>query len=187
MIKLSEMENQALKALYHKNEFLQNEGKRYAEDDFRFRIDEIMIYFREIKDMEWNFGYPGDYINVDLCAYHPFLEACLKLGEDMPYIFTEETFGKIRRAEKRAEFYYDSVIGYEDPSENRFKMLEKWINDIVADAVREIIKNYHAEENYYYSDEAAESAFFDCWVDCHGDDYLTDGEYVYEAELRRYS
>ena len=187
MIKLSEMETQALKELYGKNEFLQKEGKRYAEDDFSINMNDMMGHFRKINGIEWNLGYPGDYINVDLCEYHSFFEACLKLGEDMPYIFSEETFDKIKRAEKKAEFYYASVIGYEEPSMNRFNMLEKWINDIVADAVREIIKSYHEEESYYYSDEAAEEAFFNWWMDCNGDNYLTDGEYVYEAELRKYS
>lgn len=186
MIKLSEMSDEALKSLYHNNEFLQKEAKEYSQEEFDFRMEEIMGYFRKIRGMEWNLGYPGNYISVEESAYKSFFDACLNLTHDMGF-FTEETTALIERAGKKAEFFYDAMVGYEDISDSRFNCLENWQKKIVKSASDEIIENYMSEWNYYFSDEAAEECFFDIWIDSYGDDYLTDGEYVYEAELRKYS
>ena len=182
---LSKLNENEIKDLYAKNDFLKNQARDGAIDELYFWAGEKMVYFKGIKSLDYNFGYPGNYINVKDGDYKDFISACLELAHDM-CIFTDNTVKKLERAKAKADFYYDALIGYEDISDARFENLEKWMDGIIELAENELIEDYCNEESYYYTDKAAFEYFQDIWMDANGDAYQTDGEYVYETEYRKY-
>lgn len=186
---ISGLNSEELSALYKNNSWIKEECHKWALIDFDFLMEEAFLYLKDVKGLEYNMGYPGNYMCFSAYSndnYEDFFEACIETQNKSICIFSDDVMAKIERGSKKTAFYKDCVCGYEDISAARFDQLEKWLKGIFEAAVNEIIEFYKSSEDYAYSDEAAEEAV-EFWADNHGDDYYTDGTMIYETECRKYA
>ena len=182
---LAELTPEELGTLYEKSDKLKQIAQEQADFDAEVLTDDIFYSLRNIKGIDYEISaYGYSYMKVKPSAYEAFLDACEGIAHDF-CIFTPEQAEQIKRAKARASFYYEAVNGYEDISDDKFDMLDKWITGIVeataSAIVREIVDIYEST----YDPETIREAL-ECAIDNVGEQYTTDGEYIYELAPRSY-
>jgi hypothetical protein len=186
---LSELNFEEAKALFNINQWAKERGQEYANDNADFWIEEVLDYFRKCRALDYCIGYPGNYFTfIDSRAgYDDFQElfkAYRAITKDM-CVISENVFAKVERAAARLDFYLEARNGYEDISDAKYEMLEKWILSIIEEANDDILKYLEADDDSRYNDDFIFECFFDHLEDM--DDYETDGVKVYETFCREYA
>lgn len=187
---LNELTNEELKELYKVNNFLQEQASETAADNVQFWLDDILHYFRGTK-AEYNIGYPGNYFHFnDTWAgyndYKSFFEA-LETVKNTFCVFSEKTAAKIERAGKKIDFYLESIFGYEDISEENSERITKYIDGLFKTASDEILQFLVSDYESQFDEELIIDEFLPLFVENCGDQYETDGEFIYETECRKYA
>lgn len=181
--KLSDCTGEELVSIMENNSFVREECEKRAVEnmDFWWSIDEYLRYICKVPGIDYNFGYPGNYMcfrAYEKDHYREFFEACLKTQKDYG-LFSDETAAKIDRAYKKIEFWEDCVYGYEEISDSRLNHLEGFLKNTFEEAKNSIFWAYDMEENYVYTVDAAIDNL-EFWADDHENDYYTDGVKLYE-------
>lgn len=185
---ISELNMDELKALYEKNSFMREECSKESLFGFEITCEDFFRYISNVKGLDYNFGYPGNYMNFRAYSadyYEDFFKACIDT-EKVFSIFSDDTMKKIEKAYSKAGFYQECTYGYEEISEKRYNDLDRLMTTTFEKAKNELFRAYSDLEDYYYSDAAAIDCI-DVWAENHGDDYETDGEKLYETTYRVYA
>jgi hypothetical protein len=185
MRKLNELDPQELENLFAVNEKLRSIASERAQENADFWVSEYLTGFRNLRGVDYNIGYPANYMTVRNTAYKDFLDAAKEAQENFG-LFEEETANRIERALARVEIYDDATYGYYDMSSANFTRLEKWMDEQVETIAAELAARLETEYEYAYTDDAARD-FLEFIVDEVGDKYETDGKYLYETERRKYA
>ena len=186
---LSALSDEELKALFAKNNHLQEVMYNYGNEDASIYFDDIASVFsytdyrtgkketRRSAFFECD-SYGRYYVTIK--DEEEFLTACNNLQKDYCFINDQAAAALIPRLLSKVAFYEDCCCGYEDISESRFEKLEKWmqagldkIKNMLAYYLRENIEGYtdfnYLQEEFVY--QVKENNNF-----C---DYMTDGEKVF--------
>jgi len=185
---ISDLSTEELKDLFSKNEFLRKKCAERALIDMEFVMEDFFRYIGKVKGLDYNFGYPGNYMNFGAYTadyYEDFFRACIDTQENM-IVFSDYVLEKIKKAYSKAAFYQDCTYGYEEISEKRYNDLEKLMITTFETAKNSLFRAYSDIEDYYYSDAAAADEL-DIWADDHGSDYETDGTKIYETIYNVYA
>lgn len=179
---LSELSFDELKELHNKNKFLQDAVYDLFNSCVSDDLKEIASYLKNVTGIRYDLGnIYGDYIRVFQESYKQFLEACKELEYNL-CVFPEGFSALIiDRLIAKYDFYYDCISGYEDISEKRFEKLERWFESGVENVIQQIL-NYVDSLQDYDSEYYLES-----FVEACGDEYATDGTYIYELEVKKYA
>ena len=186
---LSTLNDEELKALFEKNNHLQEVMYDYGCEDAGLYFDEIASTFsytdyrtgkketRRSAFFECD-SYGRYYVKIQ--DEEEFLTACNNLQKEYCFINDQAAAALIPRLLKKVEFYIECVNGYEDISESRFEKLEKWmqagldkIKNLLAYYLRENIEGY--TDFNYLKDEFV----YQVKENNNFSDYMTDGEKVF--------
>ena len=177
MKRLNELTIEELKGLYAKNKWLQTQGEEYRDETAYFWVDE---YLHDIpKRIDYRIEAYNSYMYIAMYDYADFVEYCDAIEKDFGIFYEYE--GLIKRLLTRTDFYRDCVQGYEDISDDKFDLLNNWMTAGV-----EMLKD-HLVECLQSEYEVDPVELLDCLIENIGDDYETDGEYIYELNVRKYA
>ena len=185
MKKLNELTPEEVKNLLTVNKWFRDQAQEYAQESTNIFVSDILRPFRDVRGIDYNIGYPGNYFTVSQEYYKEFLTVCEEHPEK-DWIFGDILNNAIERAGNRIYFFEDCLFGYNDISEKNWEHLEKWIDGIVEKAARAIVHACNEEEAAAYTDETIEENAF-CFCDTYGDQYETDGKVIYETTCRQYA
>lgn len=179
---LSSLTPGELENLYNANSWLKKQCEESRELDIEFELNEIADGLRAAKHLNFEIGGYSDYIRVKNGYYEEYLDT-LQDMQNKFYIVGDTLQKTLDRLTEKARFYDSCCVGYEDISEKQFDLLEKWflsgikeLNDYILEYVYQIVNNYE-----YIIEE------LEIVIDRIGNDYETDGTFIYETEVRKYS
>lgn len=189
---LNELTTEELKELYNNNTFLREQTAEEAAETVSFWLDEVLDNFRNCGGVDYNIGYPGNYFTfltsrAGYNDYKAFFEICTDLNHDF-CIFSDRTTELLKRVNDRLVFYLESIFGCEDISDDNQEKITEWIDKKVisalcSDILDFCVSDYDAQfDNDYLINEALPLFVENC-----GDNYETDGQYIYETTRRRFA
>ena len=183
MKRLSELTTEEIKTLLQENKTFKEWAQEYAQESADLNISFILRPFQDVRGIDYNIGYPGDYFRVSQEYYKEFLRACQE--DDVFHMFSESTQELINRAENKSVFFEDCLYNYIDISDKKWSCLEKWMDEAVHTATNEILQFCIAENENVFNDAfIEEEAVLFCE---NNDQYETDGRYIYEITRRKYA
>lgn len=166
--KLSALDINELSALLDHNSDIKDKMLYRCLDSVYYFFEDITSYLRDIRAIDWNFGYPGSYMTVREEGYSDFLQACEKLQRVFGF-FPDDIYKNIERAAAKISFYIDCSNGYEDISDTRYMQLEKWLKSVIDAAAHEIVTIYNNMEDDAYNKET-QLCELEFWAGEYGDD-----------------
>lgn len=188
---LSELTAQELDNLFEKNSFFRDQVSEYAARCVDDQLSEYLRPFFNNRAVDYNIGYPGDFFHFDIyCgsydAYYNFFAACKALTREY-CIFTDSTQELLNRFYAREGFYLEAIFGNEDITDHDQERITAWIDKkVIAAACDDILTMCKAEYDLQFDDDYLRETA-DIYVEMYGNDYATDGEYIYETTVRRYA
>lgn len=152
-------------------------------------VSDILAYFEHKNErgntfytIDFEIGsYGYNYIeSVKGASYKELLVSdILKLHYDFN-ILSVDTVSLLKRINERISFYVSAALGYEDISDDKFDLLEDWVEEGIQTALNEILDFCEDEYNYYLDSEHClewgyEALMYEDWL---VDDDLTIFEEV---------
>ena len=176
--KVSELTFEEFKKYAEKNGYTEDVQKM-AWSDADFHAEEILSYFEYNKavytssGMEYRKKYCIDF-EIDGSGYrYSYIKPARGCGGYIPSddltavvnalkelnsamcINSEPITKKIERISERLDFYIDASAGYEDISEEKYDLLDCWINDGIQEALDEVLQYILSDYEYYSEYENA--------------------------------
>jgi len=178
---LNELSADELNELYTQNNWLREECAHYRDDSVSCLRDEILHHFRGIRSVDYcidDCGY--SFMRVkDTCDYSAFLSACRDIQHDY-CVFDTAAEKLLGRLSAKINLYRDAYGCYVEMSDRRYAQLEGWIEsglETICSALEEYLLALNV---------AAEEYLEDFMMNC-GEDYETDGTFIYELEVRKHA
>lgn len=175
---LNELSLDELKKLYEKNHFLQTQVEEYRDDTADFWVREYLDGLPRRVDYSIS-GYSYSYINVREDDYREFIEYCNEIDRDFELFYTHRDL--LDRLTARSDVFEDILNGYKDISDSKWELFLNWMSDGVRVLTDYLVGFLQCQ----YETDPIE--LLDCCVDNIGDEYETDGEYIYEVNVRKYA
>lgn len=185
MTKLNELTFDELKALFDKNHWLREEAKEWQDRMNNEYLDDIAGYLRNIKGLDFSIGYDRDaHVTASANCLNEYLEALKALCLELCF-FDPETEKLINRLADKVRFYQYCVWGYEDISEEQFQKLDTWFESGLEEIESEIVSKTYDIATDYSEDGLLDA--LDQFACIDGDEYETDGTYIYEIGRRKFA
>ena len=178
---LNELSADELNELYRNNTWLREQCADYMSDSVYYQRDEILDYIRRIGGIDYCIDDCGhSYIRLDNVDEYPdFLSACRKLAVAF-CVFDEETEVLLNRLYLHSPLYRMYYHREMEISDYRWSHYEKWMESGVkkiSSALVEYLLSFDGDPREYLEDFL---------MNC-GNDYATDGTYIYETTYRRFA
>lgn len=170
MKQFKELTIEELEIVFNKNEKLQDEVLSAAQEDASYWINEYLSVF-DRGTLEYNIGYPGDYIRVE--NEYDFIQGLKKLQKNYCYL-SEESEKTIVCCDSLMDRYNNlSYSDYKnaDRLENR---IDELITELKADLLKQLVNEY----NYYYNTDHLQEYFIELYSDNMGDQYYIDDDFI---------
>ena len=159
-----------LKKVFDNNNKLQNEILNAAQDDASYWINEYLDCFPR-GAIEYNIGYPGDYIRVK--DQDKFIQGLKQLQKDFCYLSEEDE--QIMLYADRLIDKFDNLSCWDDKNAARLDArIEELIIILQTNFLRALVNEY----NYYYDTKNLYDYFIESYADNLTDDYYIDDNFT---------
>lgn len=180
---LSDLTPVELGELFDRKEWLRNECRARREDSNYYQLEEIADRLREARHIEFSIGGGyGDHIKVYSGYYKEYFEVLQTMQRDF-YIVGDSLNALLDRLTEKAGFFDDCSNGYADISDNNYNRLKTWFSANLQ-KINEYILEYCFDIANNFEDLEDELELF---VTNSGQDFTTDGTYIYEVSVRKYA
>lgn len=159
-----------LKKVFKNNEKLRCEILSAAHDDVNCWINEYMNCF-DCGTLEYNIGYPGDYIRVK--NKYDFIQGLKQLQKDYCYLST--------KADENIEYCELLMNRYDNLSYSDYKNTDRLaarIDELISELKDQLLKVLATEFNYYYDDVNLCNYFIEIYADNMMGNYYIDDNYI---------
>lgn len=177
MKRLSELTFEEVKELYKVNKWLQRQGEEYRDETAYFWCDE---YLHGIPSgVDYQISYCQSYMIVNERDFAEFIEYCNDIDRDFELFYKHRDL--LKRLTARSEVFEEIRNGYKDISDSKWDLFAEWMTDGVNTLKNHLVDVLQSE----YETDPLE--VLDCLIENIGDDYETDGEYIYELDVIKYA
>lgn len=177
---LNNLTSEELTELYNHNKWFQEHIYNYAIECENDYLSEILEPLRECKGLDYQLGSGyHDYINIRFDYIDEIMDGFYKMQRNY-CVFPDSDTDIIKRLRDKAAFMSECVNGYEDISENRWCNLFKWYENHIERLKHELI------DFCQQLMDINEEEWIESYVDCIGDNYMTDNNIIYETTVRSY-
>ena len=186
--KLTELNEEELKALFRKNQHLQEQIIDICNEDASRHFDDLVWYFQHKNPITGKTYHSAhfDTDNYNNCYvkgydYSEFLDDLTKLNKDYEFL-SEKAKSLLPRLLSRAEFVNDLINDYVETSPANYDNLTTWFEDGVELLEKETGRFITDQiESFTSSENLENQIIFEVLEDTNHifDDYQTDGEKVY--------
>lgn len=159
-----------LKKVFDNNKKLQDDIFNAAQENASYFISEYLECF-ERGALEYNIGYPGDYIRVK--NQDKFIQGLKQLQKD--YCYLSEDDEKTMLYADRLIDKYDNLPYYDDKNAARLEARIEELTIILQDNFLRLLVN---EYNYYYDTNNLCDYFIECFSENLTGEYYIDDNYI---------
>lgn len=177
---LNNLTNEELTELYNNNKWFREHVYNYAVECENDYLSEILEPLRECKGINYQLGSGyRDFIDIRFDYIDEIMDGFYKMQRNY-CVFPDNETDTIKRLKDKAAFMSECVNGYTDISDDRWCNLFAWYEKHIDHLKRELIdfcQNIMDVDGINYVES---------YVECVGDDYMTDGTVIYETKVREY-
>lgn len=177
MKKFNDLTIEELKIVFDNNTKIQDETLNAAQEDITYWINEYMESF-EPGTLEYNIGYPGDYLSVN--NIYEFVQGLRRLQEDFCYLSeeNEKTIDYIDLLITR----YNNLPYYDTKNANKIDLRIEELTEQLSNAFfHQLIKEY----NYYYNSDNLKEYFIEIYADNMNGDFYVDDNYILYQHIEK--
>ena len=183
MTLLKDLTPEELGALYERNTWLKKEIEKAREEANYYRLEEIADRLREAKHTDFSIGGGyGDFIRVKAGYFKEFLDVLQGMQTDF-YIVGDDLNTILNRLTDKAGFFDDCHNCYIDISDENYTRLERWFSANIKE-INEYILEYCYEITTDFDDIEMDLELFQI---NEGENYETDGTFIFEVNARKYA